>query len=337
MNQPQAVSEINSFLDKLENSLIHYSPQYLDVLSKALDRTSIHVIETRESGELSGLLPVAIYEHPSYGVVLNSLPFFGSHGGPICGGNPSLQVELITKYSDLIREFNAISATIVESPFELLSDELIASTQFEIVDDRIGQITNLPCRSVDTVSHLFSLLHVKTRNAVRKGQKLNLVFEDRTDDESWAWMQEIHQSSIHSLGGVAKSLKIFDAFRSSLGSSIRLHTASYNGSLVAGLVYIKYRNMIEYFTPVVDPEFRDSQALSALIFEVMQLSVHNGFSKWNWGGTWRAQEGVYRFKRRWGAADMPYRYLNWVRDPSLRQIGSALALQQFPHYYLFKF
>ena len=81
-------------------------------------------------------------------------------------------------------------------------------------------------------------------------------------------------------------------------------TGSSGEDLIAGVVIIKYENTIEYFTPVVEEEFRDSQALSALIYDLMENFSMQGFKLWNWGGTWRSQEGVYRFKNRWGAEDM---------------------------------
>ncbi len=37
-------------------------------------------------------------------------------------------------------------------------------------------------------------------------------------------------------------------------------------------------------------------------FERWRTQPPAGFRRWNWGGTWLAQDGVYRFKRKWGAA-----------------------------------
>ena len=54
--------------------------------------------------------------------------------------------------------------------------------------------------------------------------------------------------------------------------------------LIAGVVIIKYENTIEYL-PVVEEEFRDSQALSALIYDLMENFSMQGFKLWNWGGT----------------------------------------------------
>ena len=202
MNQHTSSPEICSFLDGINNSLVHYSLEYLDGLRHALDKTTIHILESRNGGNLKGYMPVAIFEHPTYGVVLNSLPFFGSHGGPICAGDKSIQLDLIQQFEVLIHELKATSATLIENLFEPLHETVISYSMLDVVDDRIGQITALPNIANNLETDLFSIIHSKTRNAVRKGQKLNLIFEDRNDDQSWEWMQQIHQNSILKLGGI---------------------------------------------------------------------------------------------------------------------------------------
>jgi lipid II:glycine glycyltransferase (peptidoglycan interpeptide bridge formation enzyme) len=69
-----------------------------------------------------------------------------------------------------------------------------------------------------------------------------------------------------------------------------------------------FKDTVEYFTPVITHDYRHQQPLSLIIFEAMKDSINRGIKKWNWGGTWGTQEGVYRFKSRWGAKDFPYQY-----------------------------
>ena len=42
-----------------------------------------------------------------------------------------------------------------------------------------------------------------------------------------------------------------------------------------------------------------------------------GKAWFNFGGTWLTQEGVHRFKRKWGARAVSYRYFTQVNDRSL--------------------
>ena len=49
------------------------------------------------------------------------------------------------------------------------------------------------------------------------------------------------------------------------------------------------------------------QPLSVIIFNAMKDAVMEKIAKWNCDN-WKSQEGVYRFKSRWGAEDVFYDY-----------------------------
>ena len=157
------------------------------------------------------------------------------------------------------------------------------------------------------------------------------------DNDSWDWMQSIHEASIISLNGIPKTRKIFDSLKSALNNSVDLWVGSIESKPVCGLVTISYNRTVEYFTPVVDTEFRDSQALSALIYEVILVASKKGFKLWNWGGTWQSQTGVYRFKNRWGAKDINYRYFNSINSESINLASQEDLIASYPFFYVRKF
>ena len=331
MNQQ---SEHVSLLEAVGNRLMHYSPEFTQFLVNVLPETEVRVLKVVSDGQLAGILIAAIIRNPFFGTVVNSLPFFGSHGGPIAA-DASSSTALVRSFSALVEEVDAVAVTLVEDPFHSLDDALIAESGLEVVDDRIGQFTTLP--GINTEIALFERFHVKTRNAVRKGQRLVQRIEQREDAAAWNWMQSVHERSILALGGVPKPMKVFDAARKAFGNDARLYVGSVAGRMVSGVVVILYRGTVEYFTPVVEETERDTQALSATIFAVMCELAAAGYTLWNWGGTWRSQEGVYRFKSRWGAEDWPYRYLNRVLDPAIRHHSRDELSQAFPNFYLFRY
>lgn len=317
----------------IEPSLMHYSPEFETFLSLALPGIEVHKL----AGDAGSWMPLAVTKHRLLGTVINSLPFFGSHGGPVTGGDQVNGRALMETFASFVADSGALSATVIENPFEPLDEPQVAASSLQAVDDRISQVTHLPWDAPDIEAALLEKLHVKSRNAVRKGRKLPLRIELRNDAPAWEWMQRVHEDSIRGLGGIPKSMSTFNALQQSFGSAARLHVASMDGKPVAGLVTVCYRSAIEYFTPVVEPEYRHTQALSALIFAVMLDGTALGFRLWNWGGTWRSQEGVYRFKHRWGAEDRPYRYLNRVCRPSLLAESKDRLAASFPSFYLYRY
>jgi hypothetical protein len=307
--------------------LVHYSDSFLNFLDSALTESSVEQISVIENGEKQAFFNFAIHKG-DYGVVLNSLPFFGSHGGPV-SSNKYYKDKLFEKIKLRLNEINPSSYTIIESPFNPLCDADIHELGVDEVDYRIGQITPLPADMTN--------FHVKTRNSIRKGQKLNMSFERKNDNDSWEWMQSVHEASIISLNGIPKTRKIFDLLKATLKNSVELWIGSINKKPICGLVTISYKQTVEYFTPVVEVNFRDSQALSALIYEVMIIASNGGYKLWNWGGTWESQVGVYRFKSRWGAEDNNYRYFNSTNSQNIRSASQNELIKSYPFFYVRKF
>lgn len=318
----------NNFLKECDNFLMHYSSEYTNFLSSLHSSMEIKILKSySQDDKLQGIFPYAIFKDDDLGTCVNSLPFYGSHGGPI-SLNSEAKENLFTDFFKDISELDPSFTTVIENPFFPLDDEVFKDNGFVVEDDRIGQFTFLPKKIDD--------FHQKTRNAIRKGQKIQLTIDRKINEKSWIWMQEVHAKSITRLGGKPKSKKIFDALRKNFGDKIELWTGSLGDDLITGVVIIKYENTIEYFTPVTEEKYRDSQALSALICNLIERFSMEGFKLWNWGGTWRSQEGVYRFKNRWGAEDMVYRYFNRKKDDISEECLEQFK-EKFPYFYLCKY
>ena len=316
------------FLKKNGNFLMHYSDKYLSFLDSALVGSSIESLNVKNEGQISGILPFSYQTSEKFGTTINSLPFFGSHGGPLSLDAAS-QSKLIVKFKDKIEDLNPSFVSLIENPFHPLNDQSVKDLGLEIVDYRIGQFTPLPSN--------MQQFHVKTRNAIRKGLKLKLDIKVSNKTEDWSWMHAVHEQSIKALGGIPKTKSIFKALQDSFGEDIELWLGYLNGKPITGLVLIRYNEIIEYFTPVTEGSYKNSQALSALIYKLMKICSDRGSKLWNWGGTWENQTGVYRFKSRWGAVDKPYRYFNKVRSKCLYEIPRQSLVDEFPYYYLYKF
>jgi hypothetical protein len=339
----ESLDEVDQVHLASERPLVYGSGRYIRFLLKALPNVRFVCPVIREGTAIIAAIPLVIQEAQDGRTVVNSLPFFGSHGGPcwIDGAQDSaeLQAQLLRASNSVADQCGAISMTVVENPFQLLDESVAYQQGFVVVDDRIGQVTSLPDSSTDVEASLFALYHVKTRNAVRKGQKLNQTFDRRTDQIAIDWVQAVHEKSIREMGGVPKSRSTFDHLLSefSMGSHARLYIGSCDDRMTSGLLILMFDDVIEYFTPVVDAAYKDQQALSALIHHAMIESSRDGYRLWNWGGTWRSQSGVHRFKHRFGARDLPYRYFHRVLDKSSIEEPPSTFRELFPHSYVFKY
>jgi len=339
----ESLDEIDRIHQASTQPLVYGCARYIKFLLSALPNVHLLCPTLWDGDTVIGTLPLLEQTATDGLTLLNSLPFFGSHGGPCWPSTAkdpvAIQARLLQAVNEIAEERGAISLTIVENPLQPMDAAAAQAQGLVIIDDRIGQFTPLPHDAPDIEAALFDSYHVKTRNAVRKGQKLGQSFERHTDNAALDWLQRVHEDTIAAKGGVPKSRSVFAELLAQfpLDSHARLYIGTCNGTPASGLLVLLFDDTVEYFTPVVDEHYKDLQALSALIHHTMLETARDGYRRWNWGGTWRSQEGVYRFKNRFGAHDLPYRYFHRLLNASLTNEPPESLRARFPYFYTFKY
>jgi lipid II:glycine glycyltransferase (peptidoglycan interpeptide bridge formation enzyme) len=85
---------------------------------------------------------------------------------------------------------------------------------------------------------------------------------------------------------------------------------------------------------VIRKEFRGLQPLAKILFHSMVDAAKEGRQRWNWGGTWKTQKGVYQFKKKWGAKDFQYSYYVTLNNPELLHLSPEDLRKNYPGFYL---
>jgi hypothetical protein len=328
---PTHAERYERFLLTHPETLLYVSWRYQSLLLDVLCCRQQTMLAIDADDNILAALPLMAIEGP-FGTVINSLPFYGSNGALI-GEDPRARAALIVAYERLTQAPGMAASTIIENPLAIgCADELT----FDFTDERIGQFSPLPFVGNEDLV-LMQSFHYKTRNMIRKAERQGV--EVSVDNNAMSFLQCVHHENMLHMNGLAKPQRFFDSiaryFRSE--QDYRLYVAHLKGELVAALLVFFYNRTVEYYTPVIRNEYRDSQALSAIIFRAMRDAAAKGYSWWNWGGTWRSQHGVYRFKSRWGTRDMPYRYYTRVHNPLIMKSSSAELLAGYPSFFTVPF
>jgi len=225
------------------------------------------------------------------------------------------------------------SATLVENLQDPWSYSALGATHS---DERIGQISPIG-HSQDCAEGLMAGFHYKTRNMVRKSQRAGLSV--CVDNTAFDILERMHRENLAALGGAPKPARFFSLvdryFRPD--TDYQLYLAYKDGKPVSALLLFYFGSTVEYFMPATQVEFRELQPLTLLIFEAMTDASRGGLRWWNWGGTWKTQEGVYRFKKRWGTEDHSYRYHTIINRADLLEWSSARMLAEYPYFYVAPF
>jgi hypothetical protein len=335
--------EYQDFLKRNPRVQIYSDISFRNFLGKCVGGESEYFIALDEGKRIVGSLNCFMYEHPKLGVVVNSLPWFGSHGGCVVSSDlgQEARAELLASYLNLVGEENVISATLILSPHEQDSVEEYRKVIRPVAEDlRHGQISHLPTESAQYEDQLYALMHQKTRNLVRKSLKQRFEYVIDDSDEAWEFLHATHVENMSAIGGSPKPKTHFEALRTEIPKERRKLTVAMLGKeRVAALLLLMFNQTVEYVTPVIKVEHRSAQPLSFLIWQGMLDACHNGYRYWNWGGTWTSQMSLYRFKSRWGAVDYPYSYLISARERGIKKLSankSALS-ELFPYYYAFPY
>lgn len=328
-------------------AMLNHSLTYRSFLKDFLpSSTEDHYLLVFDDNQLAGALPCFMIDGP-HGPVLNSLPFFGSHGSILLrpDANNAVAEILAEGLMNLCRSRNVSFATVIDTPFTNNENLFKRTMGFQFRDKRIGQFTLLPKgeNPQQVRESLLALYHQKTRNIVRKSLRSGLVFGHDQSEKTLDALHRMHATNIIGIGGIAKPRSFFTSIAGKLvyDKDYRIYTArTETGEIVCALMLLYFKDTVEYFVPATVESWRNAQPLSALIYQGMFDAVLERQSKsWNWGGTWLTQDGVYHFKSRWGTRDYPYHYYTRVfpDENKLNSISSQELLEGYQWFFTVPF
>jgi hypothetical protein len=321
-------NEYELFVSKFSESLLYYSTKYKDFLEDLLDIESNYLMVVDESDNIQAVLPL-MQKEGKFGTIINTLPYYGSNGGVIAKDNKARNI-LLNHYNELT---NAVSgATYITNPLQ----ENIENIESDIVDNRRSQWT--PIDFTDNVKeNIMASYHSKTRNLVRKAMKLNV--EIKIDNEQFDFLYETHLDNLTLIGGKAKDkffFKLVDKYFEK-GEDYNIYVALLDGKKIGAVLLFYYNETVEYFTPAVVSEYRRYQPISLIVYKAMIEASNNNYKWWNWGGTWLTQDGVYHFKKRFGAVDKEYKYFIKIQNQEIYTSTKEELLEEYDNFYVVPF
>jgi hypothetical protein len=335
-----AAAEYDTFVRSVPDALLYHGDQYRRLLSGLLGAEPAYFCARTGGGRMVGVLPAFISGDGLHGPVLNSLPFYGSNGGVIVApGYDQATPVLLDACRTHAEARGCAAATIVSSPLD--ADGTIYESHFphDLIETRTGQVSTLPPRGEQSDAALMQQFHRKTRAVVTKAETAGMSVASESTAEALAFIAAEHRAAILAKSGLPKPDRFFDLVAAGFeyGRDYETFIARLDGKPIAGLLLFYFNQTVEYFTPVVQPDFRALQPLSLIIWHAMRAAIARGMRFWNWGGTWASQTTLYFFKQRWGAVDRPYRYYTRIFNPALLKATPAELLQAYPYFFVAPF
>jgi Acetyltransferase (GNAT) domain len=317
----------DEFLHSVPNSLLYYARRYRGFIEDLLGCRSTYWLAWQDE-RIAGVLPVMERDGP-WGRVLNSLPYFGSNGGALALTSAAEEA-LVLQFDRLAAETGVVAATWISHP---LLPSRSACPEHDFVDERIGQLTPLDGGE----AALLERIDGSARRNIKKARSSGVTVTIRND--AFDFLETTHRANMMEIGGKAKGVEFFAKvprhFRAD--DDYRIYIAERAGRPVAALLLFYFNGVVEYFTPVTDATERNSQPMALILQRAMGDAAARGFIWWNWGGTWLAQTGVWRFKHKWGAQDRRYRYYVKLNERSILVHSASQIEAAYPGFYVVPF
>ena len=212
-------------------------------------------------------------------------------------------------------------STVVPSPLSQRRAEHFDLLAPDYRDERVGQYTVLPPSLDDDRRDrlLYDRFSKDCRTAVRRAEREGIETVTVSDPcDEFDQFYDLYQQSMETKGYSGKPTaeggsligrgfvrQLFDRYEP---DRCRLRCALLDGEVVGGVLEVRHGEVVDYFQTAIDPEYRNTGATNYLVYEGMCEAVEDGYTYWNFGGTWPSQEGVFKFKRSFGTVDAPYAY-----------------------------
>jgi CelD/BcsL family acetyltransferase involved in cellulose biosynthesis len=329
--QPHHCDTYDRFIRSHPESLFYHSWAYKEFLKRLIQCEEQYLVAL-DGGEVRAALPL-MSARTGDGRVYNSLPFFGTSAG-IISSDEHAYAALAEAYNDIATSSQTLSATVVGSQFGPRRDAEMLSHNYR--DARVAQMTALPSGE-HLEEQLLASFDSSARRNISKARSAGISVE--TNHDEMTRLHDMHRAGMDAIGGTSKPERFFELVPQCFTPHVDfdLYVARRDGTVIAALLVFYLSRTVEYFVPAVDPESRPLHPLTLVIATAMADAARRGFRWWNWGGTWPAQTGVYRFKRKWGALERPYAYYTQLNDPSLRMWPRERLLGTWPYFFILPF
>lgn len=281
-------------------------------LTGAIDVSQVAV----DNDRVVGLLPLLELDG-AYGRVLNSLPFYGTYGG-ITGTDQAVVDLLVGAYWSAATRAAAATACLHPfSPSQLLPAG--ALTQ------RIGHFITLAGEPP------LSGFEARGRHGVSRAARDGVSVE--ADMGALGWFALREQERAKQLGATPKPLDFYELV-ADLELDYDLVVARINGHPVAGLLQFYFALTCTCYFTFVEPEATRSQPLAAVVLHALELAEDRGCTRWDFGASHPGQDGVRRFKRQFGAIEVPFAYRTVVNDQRIVDQTDDELRGAYPWFYV---
>ncbi len=164
--------------------------------------------------------------------------------------------------------------------------------------ERTEHFTHLLTTNVD-VDVLWKAYNKRVRGAVRKAEKFGVTVTDTDSETALATFYNMYLATVKRLGGTPKPL---DFMKALLRSHIaKLAIATYNGKIIAGLIYLHFNRTVNLWCEASEPEFLQYRPNNAIFHHIITWACNAGYNVVDFGASPHQNRGLIAHKEQYRA------------------------------------
>ncbi|HEY3975206.1 MAG TPA: FemAB family XrtA/PEP-CTERM system-associated protein [Candidatus Sulfotelmatobacter sp.] len=174
---------------------------------------------------------------------------------------------------------------------------------------------------------MLKALDGKARNMVRKSMKQGLT----VDFDSEGCLEEFYKiycENMRELGSPAYARRFFEEIRQALPANTYICIVRHQGKAIAGAFLYGFRNTIEAVWASSLYKYLDMKPNMFMYWHMFRFASERGYDTFDFGRC-SIDSGTYRFKKQWGARELPLYWHQWRADgaPLAQPKGASPAFR----------
>lgn len=149
---------------------------------------------------------------------------------------------------------------------------------------------------VDTLWHAYNK---RVRGAVRKAEKSGVAVTDTNSEEALSTFYEMYLRTVRRLGGTPKPRSLMQML---LQQKIaKLAIATYQGTIIAGLLYLRFNKSVTLWCEASVPEFLKYRPNNAIFHYIITQACHEKYEWVDFGASPPENKGLIAHKEQYRA------------------------------------
>jgi len=303
--------DILEFLDSLEFVPVQHDPRWAQVYSK-LDNEDFYILVACEDSKIVGLSNFTVFNGP-LGSIIHANPYMG-YGGCSCAPQKESEVihALMASLLKWAQKSGCITVSVGTPPFsEKLCDSYIAGLEPDFVYRKFYQYNYLDQHPLEKMNAKHRhMIFRKIKNAESSNVKVTLA---TTPSQLESWL-DIYEGRYTEIDAKTLPRTFYRALWDTFGPAgkAELHLAYKDEQFLGGDLFVIGRGIVDCFSNVFSDEGMELHAGFLTIHKALNRFVESKLKRFNWQSGPARGDGVYEFKRRWGAVEGEYSILTKV-------------------------